>query len=58
MIADDCGGQVRQYYGLSSILPELADHIVFNSFRLITFVMALLMTFRVNRTYDRWCVGQ
>eukprot|EP00775_Hariotina_reticulata_P013776 gene13776-13897_t len=50
--------QVRQYYKQASILPELADHIVFNSFRLTTFVMALLMAFRVNRTYDRWWTGR
>jgi hypothetical protein len=54
-----CGlWQIRRYHGYSIILPDLADEIVFNSFRLITFVMALLMAFRINRTYDRWWVGQ
>jgi putative membrane protein len=50
--------QIRRYHGYSLMLPDLADEIVFNSFRLITFVMALLMAFRINRTYDRWWLGR
>jgi predicted membrane chloride channel (bestrophin family) len=38
---------------LSTFLPDL-DTTVFNAFKLIAFVMSLLMAYRVNRTYDRW----
>lgn len=37
-----------------SLLPDL-DVFVNTSWRMTSFVMALLLAFRVNRTYERWC---
>lgn len=45
--------QCFEYYWLPPFLPDL-DLVILNSFRLITFLLALLLSFRVNRTYDRW----
>lgn len=42
------------YHTNRSLLPNL-DELVTTSWRMTSFVMALLLAFRVNRTYERWC---
>lgn len=45
--------QTNKYHGLPEVLLT-PDTIVLNTWRLISFVLSLLMAFRINRTYDRY----
>jgi hypothetical protein len=44
--------QTNKYHGLPEVLLT-PDTIVLNTWRLISFVLSLLMAFRINRTYER-----
>eukprot|EP00775_Hariotina_reticulata_P001996 gene1996-2318_t len=50
--------QVLQDQGHFDMLPDVDAASVYNNFRLISFVLALLLTFRLNRSYERWWLAR